>query len=84
MTLLTHTFLFLQEYFANFKDKIGPVRKAAIAYGPNGVSRGTCNVTFVRPDGAKKAYAQLNGLLIDNRPIVVSTSQTQSQTMRSN
>lgn len=63
-----------QEYFANFKDEIGPVKKAAIAYGPNGVSRGTCNVTFVRPDGAKKAYVKLNGLLIDNRPIVVSRS----------
>lgn len=64
-----------QEYFANFKDEIGPVKKAAIAYGPNGVSRGTCNVTFVRPDGAKKAYVKLNGLLIDNRPIKVSTSE---------
>lgn len=64
-----------QEYFANFKDEIGPVKKAAIAYGPNGVSRGTCNVTFVRPDGAKKAYVKLNGLLIDNKPIVVSRSK---------
>lgn len=61
-----------QEYFANFKNEIGPVKKAAIAYSPNGVSRGTCNVTFVRPDGAKKAYLKLNGLLIDNKAIVVS------------
>lgn len=70
----------VQEYFANFKDEIGPVKKAAIAYGPNGVSRGTCNVTFVRPDGAKKAYVKLNGLLIDNRPIVVSKRKPKRKT----
>lgn len=67
----------VQEYFSS---SVGSVKRAEVAYGPGGVSRGIANVTFASSDGAREAFKKLNGLLIDNRPIKVgfeSTSQAQ-------
>lgn len=38
------------------------------------MSRGIAHITFHHADGASKAFAKLNGLLIDNRPVKVLTS----------
>ena len=58
-----------QEYFTT---SVGHVKKVELSYGPGGVSRGIATVTFSHADGASKAFRELNGLLIDNRPIKVS------------
>jgi len=42
-----------------------------LSYGPGGVSRGIATVIFTHADGASKAFSELNGLLIDNRPVKV-------------
>jgi len=60
----------LQEYFTT---SVGQVRKVELSYGPGGISRGIATVTFSHADGASKAFSELNGLLIDNRPIKVSS-----------
>lgn len=46
-----------------------------ISYGPNGQSRGIANIVFHKNDGASKAVAALNGLLVDGRPMKVSLSR---------
>jgi hypothetical protein len=42
-----------------------------VTYNQNGTSRGIAAITFARPDTAAKAAKELNGLLIDKRPIKV-------------
>lgn len=44
-----------------------------LSYGPNSQSRGIANIIFHKPDGASVAFNKLNGLLVDNRPIKVSS-----------
>ncbi|EJT71584.1 hypothetical protein, variant [Gaeumannomyces tritici R3-111a-1] len=65
----------LQEYFGK---SIGTVKKVEISYGPGGVSRGIATIIFAQADAASKAFQELNGILIDQRPIkvevVVSTA----------
>jgi THO complex subunit 4 len=58
----------VQEYFG---QAVGQVKKVDLSYGPGGVSRGTANVTFHHADGASKAFSNLNGLLIDGKPVKV-------------
>lgn len=58
-----------QEYF---QQAVGQVKKVDLSYGPGGVSRGIASVIFSHSDGASKAFKELNGLLIDNRPVKVS------------
>lgn len=54
-----------------------------LSYGPNSQSRGIANVIFSKPGGASLAFQKLNGLLVDNRPIkvssVVSTAQLRDE-----
>jgi THO complex subunit 4 len=57
-----------QDYFAT---TIGPVRKILLYYGPNGQSRGSAEITFVHPDSAAKAVAELDKVKVDKRPIKV-------------
>lgn len=73
--ILSHYFadassFLVQEYF---QSAVTGVKKAELVYGPGGSSRGIANVVFHHSDGASKAYQKLNGLLIDNRPIRVSS-----------
>jgi len=42
-----------------------------LSYGPGGASRGIATVTFTHADKAKKAFSDLNGILVDNRPVKV-------------
>ncbi|KAL8397045.1 hypothetical protein RB594_003949 [Gaeumannomyces avenae] len=65
----------IKEYFGK---SIGTVKKVEISYGPGGVSRGIATIIFAQADAASKAFQELNGILIDQRPIkvevVVSTA----------
>ena len=58
-----------QEYFVS---SIGQVKRVDISYGPGGVSRGIATITFAHADSASKAFKELNGVLIDSRPIKVN------------
>ncbi|KAI9841314.1 MAG: hypothetical protein M1838_003622 [Thelocarpon superellum] len=58
----------VKEYF---HSTVGPVKKVQLTYGPNGTSRGIATVIFSRGDGAHKALKQLNGVLVDGRPIKI-------------
>jgi len=57
-----------QDYFAT---TIGPIKKILLYYGPNGQSRGSAEITFVHPDSAAKAVAELDKVKVDKRPIKV-------------
>lgn len=45
-----------------------------LTYGPNGSSRGIASIIFSKPDTAAKAARELNGLLVDGKPMKVRTS----------
>jgi len=57
-----------QEYLM---QTVGPVKRAEIAYGPNGESRGAATVIFVHLDSATKAAKVLKDVLLDKRPLKV-------------
>lgn len=42
-----------------------------LTYGPNGVSRGIATIIFSKPGSANDALVQLNGMLVDKRPMKV-------------
>lgn len=42
-----------------------------LTYDQQGISRGIASIIFARPETAAKAAKELNGLLIDKRPIKV-------------
>ena len=42
-----------------------------LTYGPNGVSRGVATIIFSKPGSAQDALQQLNGVLVDKRPMKV-------------
>lgn len=42
-----------------------------LTYNQNGTSRGIASITFSKPDTAAKAAKELNGLLVDGRPMKV-------------
>jgi hypothetical protein len=65
-------YLTLQEYFS---QSVGQVKKVELSYGPGGVSRGIATVIFAHADGASKAFSELNGLLVDNRPVKVKFNE---------
>jgi len=48
-----------------------PVKKVELAYGPNSRSKGIATVYFLSSDGATLAMKEMNGILIDTRPIKV-------------
>ncbi|KAI1906805.1 RNA-binding RNA annealing protein [Ophidiomyces ophidiicola] len=58
----------IKEYF---HQSAGPVKKVMVTYNQNGTSRGIAAITFARPETAAKAAKELNGLLIDKRPIKI-------------
>jgi len=53
-----------------FKD-IGPVKSSAINYLPNGKSKGTGQVVFVRSNDAKRAINKYNNVELDGRPMKI-------------
>ncbi|EEQ30122.1 RNA binding domain-containing protein [Microsporum canis CBS 113480] len=54
-----------------FHKSAGPVKKVMLTYNQNGTSRGIASIIFARPETAIKAAKELNGLLIDKRPIKI-------------
>lgn len=54
-----------------FSSSVGHVKKVELSYGPGGVSRGIATVIFGHADSATKAFGEMNGILIDNRPVKV-------------
>jgi len=45
-----------------------------LTYGPNGISRGIATIIFSKPGSANDALVQLNGMLVDKRPMKVRPS----------
>lgn len=45
-----------------------------LTYNQNGSSRGIASIIFSKPDTAAKAARELNGLLVDGKPMKVGTS----------
>ena len=43
-----------------------------LTYGPNGTSRGIATIIFNKSGDANNAAVQLNGMLVDKRPMKVS------------
>ncbi|KAL9075843.1 MAG: hypothetical protein Q9157_003853 [Trypethelium eluteriae] len=58
----------IKEYFGK---NIGPVRQVFLTYGPNGASRGICTIAFVKPESSAQAAKDLNGVLVDGRPMKI-------------
>jgi len=42
-----------------------------IRYNQNGTSRGVADISFFRPDAAAKAAKDLNGMLVDKKPMKI-------------
>ncbi|GMF73063.1 unnamed protein product [Aspergillus oryzae] len=55
-----------------FSKSAGPVKRVMLTYNQNGTSRGIASIVFSKPDTAAKAAKDLNGLLVDGRPMKVS------------
>ena len=51
-----------------------------LTYNQNGSSRGIAQITFSRPETAAKAAKELNGLLVDQRPMKVCFEKGKSET----
>lgn len=51
-----------------------------LTYGPNGTSRGIATIIFSKPGSANDALVQLNGMLVDKRPMKVKPSRPASHT----
>lgn len=62
--------LVIQEYFTK---SAGPVKKVMLTYNQNGTSQGIASIIFSKPETAAKAARELNGLLVDGRPMKVRT-----------
>jgi len=58
----------IKEYFSK---SIGPIKKVIVTYGPNGQSRGMCTIIFAKPGAANQAFQQLNGTMVDKRPLKI-------------
>ncbi|KAK5708910.1 RNA-binding RNA annealing protein, partial [Elasticomyces elasticus] len=56
------------EYFAK---SAGPVKRVILTYNQNGSSRGVANIIFSKPETAAKAAKDLNGLLVDGKPMKI-------------
>ncbi|KAJ5812765.1 hypothetical protein N7447_009788 [Penicillium robsamsonii] len=58
----------IKEYF---NKSAGPVKRVMLTYNQNGTSRGIASIQFNRADTAAKATKELNGLLVDGRPMKI-------------
>ncbi|KAJ6113467.1 mRNA export protein mlo3 [Penicillium sp. IBT 18751x] len=58
----------IKEYFVK---SAGPVKKVMLTYNQNGTSRGIASIIFAKADTAAKAAKELNGLLVDGRPMKI-------------
>ncbi|KAI5290902.1 hypothetical protein KEM54_000079 [Ascosphaera aggregata] len=58
----------VKEYFSK---SAGPVKKVILTYNQNGTSRGIASIIFKQPESAAKAAKNLNGMLVDKKPIKI-------------
>ncbi|CAG8034832.1 unnamed protein product [Penicillium salamii] len=58
----------VKEYFTK---SAGPVKRVMLTYNQNGTSRGIASIIFNKADTAAKAAKELNGLLVDGRPMKI-------------
>ncbi|KAJ5458124.1 Nucleotide-bindingalpha-beta plait [Penicillium sp. IBT 31633x] len=58
----------IKEYF---NKSAGPVKRVMLTYNQNGTSRGIASIIFNKADTAAKATKELNGLLVDGRPMKI-------------
>ncbi|KAF7504518.1 hypothetical protein GJ744_002138 [Endocarpon pusillum] len=58
----------IKEYFAK---SVGPVRRVLMTYNQNGRSLGVATIIFSKADAAVKAAKDLNGMLVDKRPMKI-------------
>ncbi|KAI9871287.1 MAG: hypothetical protein M1823_008493, partial [Watsoniomyces obsoletus] len=58
------------EYFGK---SVGSVKKVSLQYNQTGQSRGIADIMFSKPGLAAKAAKELNGMLVDKRPMKAST-----------
>ncbi|KAJ5757541.1 uncharacterized protein N7511_006235 [Penicillium nucicola] len=58
----------IKEYFTK---SAGPVKRVMLTYNQNGSSRGIATIIFAKADTATKAAKELNGLLVDGRPMKI-------------
>ncbi|KAI5310597.1 hypothetical protein KEM55_004754 [Ascosphaera atra] len=58
----------ITEYFSK---SAGPVKKVILTYNQNGTSRGIASIIFRQPESAAKAAKDLNGMLVDKKPIKI-------------
>lgn len=65
-----------------FKD-IGPVKSSAINFLPNGKSKGTGQVAFVRSNDAKRAFNKYNNVELDGRPMKIEMVLSASAALNS-
>ncbi|KAI5305701.1 hypothetical protein KEM56_003593 [Ascosphaera pollenicola] len=54
-----------------FSKSAGPVKKVILTYNQNGTSRGIASIIFKQPESAAKAAKNLNGMLVDKKPIKI-------------
>jgi THO complex subunit 4 len=48
------------------------VKRVEIRYNQNGTSRGIADISFFKAESATKAAKELNGMLVDKRPMKAS------------
>ncbi|KIW64434.1 hypothetical protein PV04_09367 [Phialophora macrospora] len=58
----------IKEYFGK---SVGNVKKVSLQYNQTGQSRGIADIIFSKPDSAAKAAKDLNGMLVDKRPMKI-------------
>jgi len=58
----------IKEYFGK---SVGSVKKVSLQYNQNGQSRGIADILFSKPGAAAKAAKDLNGMLVDKRPMKI-------------
>jgi THO complex subunit 4 len=54
------------------------VKKVSLQYNQSGASRGIADIIFGKPGLAAKAAKELNGMLVDKRPMKASTNASHS------
>lgn len=58
----------IKEYF---QKTVGAVKKVSLRYNQSGQSRGIADIRFSKPGTAAKAAKDLNGMLVDQRPMKI-------------
>jgi len=63
----------IKEYF---QKTVGSVKRVSLRYNQAGQSRGIADIRFSKPTSAAKAAKELNGMLVDQRPMKIDVVVT--------